>query len=200
MLQWLYRKVLRWADHPYALYYLIGVSFTESFIFPIAPDVLLAPMVLNRPTKAWYYASLTTLASLLGGIGGYVLGLYVFEHFGASLISHFGYQAMYEKAIAWFTQYGVYAILIAGVTPVPYKIITIASGASHMAFLPFVVASLIGRGIRFFLVAGLLVVAGERLFPFWQKYAARFAQWLLWISFLSVCLLGYGLCRYHFSA
>jgi len=158
----LYVRVLQWSRHKYATYWLALVSFTESSCFLIPPDVMLAPMALAKPEKAWFYAGLTTIASVLGGLLGYVIGSYAFQVI-EPWIHSLGYQHAYELAEAWFAQYGFWAIFLAGFTPIPYKIFTIASGVAGMALLPFVIGSTIGRGLRFFLVAGLMYWGGERL-------------------------------------
>ncbi len=157
-----YDKALKWAEHRHAPYYLGGLSFAESSFFPIPPDVMLAPMALARRNRAWFYALLTTVASVLGGIFGYVLGFYGMEAIEPILQNH-GYWDKYLTAQDWFAEWGFLAILIAGFSPVPYKVFTISAGAAAMSFLPFVIASLIGRGARFFLVAGLIWWGGERM-------------------------------------
>jgi len=158
----LYARVMMWARHRYASYWLALVSFTESSCFLIPPDVMLAPMTLAKPQRAWFYASLTTIMSVLGGLFGYLLGSYAFDIAQPWLVS-LGYMPAYEHAAAWFDQWGIWAIFVAGFTPIPYKIFTIAAGAASMALLPFVIGSTIGRGLRFFLVAGLMRWGGAEL-------------------------------------
>ena len=151
----MYTRVMQWVRHRYATYWLVLVSFTESSFFLIPPDVMLAPMSLAKPEKAWFYASLTTVASVLGGLLGYLIGSFSFQIIEPWL-QPLGYMDAYQLAEIWFEQWGFWAILLAGFTPIPYKIFTIASGVAGMALLPFVVGSTIGRGMRFFLVAGLM--------------------------------------------
>lgn len=158
----LYGRVLQWSRHKYASYWLAIVSFTESSCFLVPPDVMLAPMSLAKPDKAWFYAGLTTIASVLGGLLGYLIGSYAFQIIEPWLNS-LGYMDAYQLAQTWFEQWGFWAIFLAGFTPIPYKIFTIASGVAGMALLPFVIGSTIGRGLRFFLVAGLMYWGGERL-------------------------------------
>ena len=158
----LYGRVMQWSRHQYATYWLALVSFTESSCFLIPPDVMLAPMSLAKPHKAWFYAGLTTVASVLGGLFGYLIGAYAFQFIEPWLHS-LNYMHAYHTAEDWFQQWGFWAIFLAGFTPIPYKIFTIASGALGMALIPFVVGSTIGRGMRFFLVAGLMRWGGERL-------------------------------------
>ncbi|HEC58503.1 hypothetical protein LCGC14_1569940 [marine sediment metagenome] len=158
----LYVAVLQWSRHKYAVYWLALVSFTESSCFLIPPDVMLAPMTLAKPEKAWFYASLTTITSVLGGLLGYVIGMTAIQYVEPWLVS-LGYIDAYHLAEQWFAQWGFWAILLAGFTPIPYKIFTIASGAAGMALVPFIIGSVIGRGMRFFLVAGLMQWGGTRL-------------------------------------
>lgn len=158
----LYARAMQWARHRHAPWYLGGLSFAESSFFPIPPDVMLAPMALARPDKAWHYAWITTLASVAGGLFGYLIGLMAFGAIEPWLQTS-RYWGAYELATAWFGQWGVVAVLIAGFSPIPYKVFTIAAGALSMAFLPFALASLVGRGARFFLVAGLMRWGGPRM-------------------------------------
>ena len=156
----LYEKAMHWARHPKAPWFLGGLSFAESSFFPVPPDVMLAPMSLAKPDKALYYALLTTVTSVLGGILGYFIGIFAFDLI-EPILHNYGYYDRYELAKNWFESWGVWAIFIAGFSPIPYKVFTIASGVVGMAFLPFVVASFIGRGLRFFMVAGLMAWGGE---------------------------------------
>lgn len=166
----LYSKAMIWARHQYATYWLALVSFTESSFFLIPPDVMLAPMTLAQPAKAWFYAGLTTLSSVLGGLLGYLIGLYAFQWVEPWLID-LGYMPSYQLAQQWFLDWGFWAILLAGFTPIPYKVFTIAAGVATMPLLPFVVGSFVGRGGRFFLVAGLMRLGGEKL-------EQKLAQWV----------------------
>ncbi|MCW8091890.1 YqaA family protein [Alteromonas sp. ASW11-130] len=159
----LYDLVLRWARHRHASVYLGGLSFSESMFFPIPPDVMLAPMSLSRPDKAWFFALLTTLTSVLGGIGGYLLGYFAFDAWLAPWIASSGYQPKFDLALSWFEQYGVWVVFLAGFSPIPYKVFTVGAGVMQMAFLPFVIASTVGRGARFFLVAGLMKWGGTAM-------------------------------------
>jgi membrane protein YqaA with SNARE-associated domain len=158
----LYDRVMRWSRHRHAPGYLAGLSFAESSFFPIPPDVMLAPMTLANPSRAWYLATLTTIASVLGGVLGYLIGLFAFEVI-EPLLQDAGYYPKYLQAKAWFDQWGFWAIFLAGFSPIPYKVFTITAGVISMALLPFVFASLIGRGARFFLVAALMAWGGESM-------------------------------------
>jgi membrane protein YqaA with SNARE-associated domain len=158
----LYGRVMQWVRHRHAPWYLGGLSFAESSFFPVPPDVMLAPMALAQPDKAWRYATITTLASVAGGLLGYLIGLLAFGAIEPWLQAS-RYWGAYQTATAWFDRWGVLAVLIAGFSPIPYKVFTIAAGAVSMALLPFALASLVGRGARFFLVAGLMRWGGARM-------------------------------------
>jgi len=158
----LYDKTLLWAGHPHAERYLAGLSFAESSFFPVPPDVMLAPMTLAKRHFAWRYALITTLMSVLGGLLGYAIGSGAFELIQPVLIDH-GYWDNFQKATDWFNQWGIWVILLAGFTPIPFKVFTIAAGVVGMAIIPFILMSIIGRGARFFLVAGIMYWGGERM-------------------------------------
>ncbi len=189
MFSHLYTKVVQWASHKRAPYYLAGVSFVESSVFPIPPDVMLVPMVLGKPLQAWYYAFISTLASVLGGLFGYLLGYFAFDAFGSAIIEYFGYEAQYAQVVDWFTQYGWIAVFAAAITPIPYKIFTIAAGALRMPVLGFLLASLIGRALRFFLVAALVKTVGKKLEARLFKYINHIGWGLL--IFCAIAYLGY---------
>ncbi len=180
----LYEKALQWAQHRYAAWYLAALSFAESSFFPIPPDVMLAPMVLARRALAWRYALITTVASVAGGALGYLIGLFAFEMVEEWLRqSH--YWSAFQQAQAWFEEWGIWAIFIAGFSPVPYKIFTITAGVAGMAFLPFIIVSFIGRGMRFFLVAGLIWWGGERFEALLRCYVDRLGWGLVALILLS---------------
>jgi len=159
----IYTKLLGWAKHPFAERYLALVSFAESSFFPVPVDVMLAPMVLAKPSKAWRLAAITTVMSVLGGVLGYFIGVYFFDAFGEQILNTFNAHEVFEQTKLQYAEHGVWIILLAGFTPIPYKIFTIASGVLGVALLPFVVLSCIGRGARFFLVAGLIRMGGAKL-------------------------------------
>ncbi len=156
----LYDHVLLWAKHPHAERYLVGLSFAESSFFPIPPDVMLAPMTLAQPKRGWRFAFLTTVASVVGGLAGYVIGWVALDTV-EPLLRSVGYWDSYIRSTEWFVTWGFLAVLAAGFSPIPYKIFTIAAGALHMLLPAFILASMIGRGGRFFLVAGLIRWGGE---------------------------------------
>ena len=165
----LYDLTLRWARHRHAPYYLAGLSFAESSFFPIPPDVMLAPMSLAQPQRAWRYAGLTTLMSVLGGVLGYLIGMFAFELI-EPILHRYGYWDVYLKAVTWFEDWGVRVVFLAGFTIIPYKVFTISAGVMSMAFVPFVLASAVGRGARFFLVAGLIAWGGSRMEGLLRRY------------------------------
>ena len=168
----LYDRVLKWSRHRYAERYLGVLSFAESSFFPIPVDVMLAPMCLADRKKAWRYASIATVFSVLGGVAGYAIGVVGFEMLEPWLAeSH--YWAAYETSREWFDRYGVWVIFVAGFSPIPYKVFTIAAGVAAINLPLFVVASVIGRGARFFLVASLIVWGGDRLETTLQKHVER---------------------------
>ncbi|MEW4982465.1 MAG: YqaA family protein [Cycloclasticus sp.] len=162
MFKRLYHQVLCWAEHPKATRFLLGLSFAESSFFPIPPDVMLAPMCLAKPKKSFYFAFLTTLGSVIGGVFGYLIGMFSFELI-EPMIEALKYGSKFEHVKVWFADWGFWAILIAGFSPIPYKLFTIAAGMLNMMFIPFVLASIVGRGARFFLVAFLVSLGGDNL-------------------------------------
>jgi len=159
---WLYKKSLVWAAHRHAPRYLGVLSFAESSFFPIPPDVMLAPMVLAQRDKAWAYAGLTTGMSVLGAVLGYYIGVFLYHEVAVPIIAFYGAEDRFVKVQDWFSNYGFWVVFLAGFTPIPYKIFTITAGVTAMALLPFVLASIVGRGARFFLVAGLVYWGGAR--------------------------------------
>jgi len=184
----LYDRVMAWSRHRHAPWYLGGLSFAESSFFPIPPDVMLAPMSMAEPRKAWWFAGLTTATSVLGGLLGYLIGLFAFE-LVTPLVSEGGrYAEPFAAAEAWFRAWGVWAIFIAGFSPIPYKIFTISAGVLHMALIPFLIASAVGRGARFFLVAALMAWGGERMESTLRTYVDRIG-WIMVLLIVLVVLL-----------
>lgn len=165
----LYDRVIKWSRHRHAPRYLALLSFTEASFFPIPPDVMLAPMVLARRERAWYFASVTTIASIFGGLLGYLIGWVLFDQVGQPLVELYDAERQFETVKDWFNQYGVWVVFIAGFSPIPYKLFTVTSGLMAMALLPFLLASAVGRGARFFLVAGLIHWGGEPFAAFIEK-------------------------------
>lgn len=186
----IYDWTLKWAEHKFAPRMLALLTFAESVFFPIPPDVLLAPMVLAKPEKAWRLASLTTISSILGGSVGYLLGYLMFEPWIQPLITQFGYQGRLDTAMTWFSEWGVWVVFIAGFSPIPYKLFTVSAGFLQMAFLPFFIASAIGRGLRFFLVAGLIQWGGSTM----EKNLRKWIDVLGW-AFVCLIAIAYILLR-----
>jgi membrane protein YqaA with SNARE-associated domain len=178
----LYDRVLTWAAHPKARWYLGGLSFAESSFFPVPPDVMLAPMTLARPVDAWRLALLTTLASVAGGVLGYLIGYFALDLVEPWMVSS-GYWDGYLQVREWFQTWGFWAVLAAGFSPIPYKLFTIAAGALAMFLPAFVIASIIGRGGRFFLVAGLIRWGGAPMEARLRRHV-EFLGWLLVVLLL----------------
>ncbi len=156
MLRRIYDWCIAAADKPYALWMMAMVSFAESSFFPVPPDVMLIPMSLARPNKAWFYALLCTVTSVAGGVAGYAIGALLYDSVGHWLISLYGYGDKVEAFRASYAQYGAWIILLKGLTPIPYKIVTITSGFAGYDVWLFILFSFIARGGRFFVVAILL--------------------------------------------
>ena len=181
MLRRLYDWVIRLAGHPKAIYAMGVVAFLESSFFPIPPDVMLVPMVLANRTKAFRIALVCTIFSVLGGLLGYAIGFYFFETIGAWVVKTYGLQDGLAKFRSGFAEWGIWIILIKGLTPIPYKLVTIASGAAHFDLFTFVWASIVTRGIRFFIVAALLLKFGEPIRTFIEK-RLTLVTWLFLIA------------------
>ncbi len=190
MFKKLYDKALDWSRHRHAAKYLCALSFSESSFFPIPPDVMLAPMALARPEKAIRFAMLTTIFSVLGGVLGYGIGFFLFDSISPWLQGTH-YWEKYLLAENWFKDWGFWAIFVAGFSPIPYKVFTIAAGALQMFFLPFVLASMIGRGARFFLIAMLLAGGGEKL----ESKLRQYMDVLGWVV-VGLVVIGAGVYKY----
>jgi membrane protein YqaA with SNARE-associated domain len=169
MLRRLYNWTMDFAGHRNATRALAVVSFTESSFFPIPPDVLLVPMVLANRERAWYYATVCTIASVIGGIFGYLIGWLLYDSVGAWLINLYGYGTQVDAFRQAYAEWGTWIILIKGLTPIPYKIVTITSGFAGYDLFWFVVLSVITRAGRFFMVAALLYYYGEPVRGFIEK-------------------------------
>jgi len=181
---------LVWAKHRHAERYLAGMSFAESVFFPVPPDVMLAPMALAQPSKAWRFASFTTIASVIGGILGYLLGFWLFEPVVEPLIAQMGWQEKFNVALEWFKNYGVWVVFIAGFSPIPYKVFNVGAGPLHLAFLPFFLASAVGRGARFFLVAALMKWGGVKM----EQKLRQYVEALGW-GLVALVVVAYFLLR-----
>lgn len=166
MLQRLYRRVLTLAASPRAPWWLAGVAFAEASFFPVPPDVLLVPMALARPQRAWRLAAICTAASVIGGAFGYLIGYALFDQLARPLLYAYHYETAFAHFQATYARWGLWVILVKGLTPIPYKIVTIASGAARFDFPLFMAASVATRGVRFFLVAALLRYFGPPIRDF----------------------------------
>ena len=178
MLKRIYDWCIDAAHKPYALWIMGAVSFAESSFFPIPPDVMLVPMVLANRSTAWFYAAIATVASVLGGIAGYAIGYFLYETLGQWLITAYGLGAQFEAYRAAYNEWGLWIILVKGLTPIPYKLVTIASGFAAFNFPLFVLCAVITRGARFFLLSWLLKRWGEPVQAFIEK-RLTLVGWLL---------------------
>ncbi|MBK0398350.1 DedA family protein [Limibaculum sp. M0105] len=169
MLRRTYDWILAQARTPHALWTLAVISFVESSVFPIPPDVLLIPMILAAPHRAWLIAGVCTLASVAGGMAGYAIGYFLFEQVGEPILGFYGYTEKFDVFRQSYNEWGAWAVLIAGVTPFPYKVITILSGVTALDIWVFTVASLIARALRFFLIAALLWKFGPAVRDFIER-------------------------------
>ena len=191
MLRRLYDWTMGLAAHKRAPQALFWVAFVESSVFPIPPDVMLMPMVLAQRLKAWAYASIATIGSVLGGVAGYLIGLLMFDVLGKPLLELYGYGQKFEQFASYYNEYGALIVFFFGVTPFPYKVITIASGVTQLNALTFLLASILSRGLRFFLVSGLLYWFGPSIRDFIEHRLG-----LVTTVFLVLLLGGFVAVRY----
>lgn len=187
---WMYELCIKLAQHPKAPWFLVANSFIEAIFWPIPPDVMLAPMCLARRNRALYYALITTLASVGGAIVGYYLGYFIYDPYIADFIKWLHYEEAMESVRAWFvSEYGVLMIFVGAFTPIPYKVIAVTTGlvaaesvaatgtAGYINIFVFVLVSIIGRGLRFFLEAGIIMIGGERM----EKALRRYIDIIGWV-------------------
>lgn len=191
MIRRLYDWTLSLSAHPRALWALAVVSFVESSFFPIPPDILMIPMILAAPKRAWLIALVAMVFSVLGGLFGYFIGAVLFDTIGQAIFEFYGKADKVESFNQRFNDYGAWAVLIAGVTPFPYKVITIMSGWSGLSLPVFIVSSIIARGLRFFIVAALLWKFGAPIRVFIEKYLG-----LLFTAFVVLLIGGFYLVKY----
>ena len=193
MLRRLYDWVMDLAAHRHATGVLAAVAFIESSVFPIPPDAMLIPMALANRRKAWTYATVATVASVLGGLVGYAIGYFLYDTVGQAIIAFYGLAEKFASFSAKYNEHGMAIVFFAGLTPFPYKVITIASGVTKMALPIFIAASVVSRGMRFFLVCGLLYWFGPPMKYFIEKY-------LGWLTLAAGILLvgGFVAIRYVF--
>ncbi len=191
MLRSTYDWVMGLAARRDAIWVLAAIAFIESSVFPIPPDVLLIPMVLAARDRAWRYAAVCTIASVLGGMLGYAIGFYLFEAAGQPLLELYGYAAKFDEFRGRYNEWGAWIVFIAGLTPFPYKVITIASGVTELDLAVFTVSSVLARGLRFFIVAALLWWLGPPVREFIEKRLG-----LMTILFCVLLLGGFLVARY----
>ena len=191
MLRRLYHWTLSLAQSPHAIWAMAAVAFVESSFFPIPPDILLIPMIIAAPTRWWRVALVCTVASVLGGALGYWIGAALFETVGQPMLDFYGKGGQIEDFRAKYDQWGAWAVFIAGVTPFPYKVITIASGALSLDFATFMVASVLARGLRFFVVAFLLWKFGAPIRDFIDRRLG-----LVSVAFVAILLGGFVAIKY----
>ncbi|MGB5949185.1 MAG: YqaA family protein [Parvibaculum sp.] len=191
MLRGLYNWTIRLSGHKHAHWALAAVSFAESSFFPVPPDVMLVPMTVARPERAWFYATVCTIASVAGALLGYAIGALLYDTLGHWLISIYGYEDKLEEFRALYGEWGAWIILIKGATPIPYKLVTIASGFAGYSLFWFIVLSLITRGARFFLVAGILNRFGEPIKRFIEEHLG-----LVSAAFALLIVAGFVVARY----
>ncbi|MCH2095773.1 MAG: DedA family protein [Rhodobacteraceae bacterium] len=191
MLKSLYDWTMSLADHPKALWVLAIVAFVESSVFPIPPDVLMIPMILARPTRAWLIALVAMISSVLGGLAGYGIGHFFYEGVGQPILAALGKAEAMSAFNTRFNDFGFWAVLTAGITPFPYKVITIMSGWTAMPLGTFLATSILARGLRFFIVAALLRAFGEPVRVFIERRLG-----LVFTAFVVLLIGGFVLVRY----
>ncbi|MDP6625601.1 MAG: YqaA family protein [Nitrospinota bacterium] len=188
-----YDWVLHWAETPYGTWALFVLAFCESSFFPIPPDILLIALAISIPLKSFKYALVCSVGSVLGGAFGYFIGIQLMDTIGKPILEFYGVKGKYEYIGGLYNQYNAWAVGIAGFTPIPYKVFTIAAGAFKIDFLVFILASFISRSARFFIVAGLIYKFGSPIKIFIDKYFN-----LLTIVFTVLLILGFVLIKYIF--
>lgn len=193
MFRGLYHWTLDRAARPSADYWLAGISFAESSFFPIPPDVMLLPMVLAERRRAWIIATICTVASVAGAVAGYLIGAAFFDWLGQPLLAFYGYGDAFEKARSLFLAWGVWAVLIGGLTPIPFKVVTIASGVFAFNPVLFLLSSLVSRGLRFFVEAGLLWRFGPPIRRFVEARLNIVASVFLVLLILGFVVVKYGI-------
>ncbi len=191
MLRKLYDWTLSLAQSPHALWALAVVSFVESSFFPIPPDVLMIPLIIARPNRAFLIAGVATLASVLGALLGYYIGYGLFESVGKAILDFYGKGDAFEAFKVKFDNYGIWAVLIAGVTPFPFKVITITSGVLQFSLVPFILSAIVARSLRFFIVAALLWKFGAPIRDFIERRLG-----LVFVVFCVLLIGGFYLVKY----
>ncbi len=192
MLRRAYHWVAQWSETPYGNWALFCFAFAESSFFPIPPDILLMALCTGKPSSAFEFALICSLGSILGGIAGYAMGMFAFATIGFPILSHYDpNQVIFEKVRHLYETWGFWGVLMAAITPIPYKVFTIASGVFRFNFSQFVLASVLGRSFRFFLEGGLIFWGGEPLKIWIDTYFDKLA----W-AFLALAGLGFVLLKF----
>ncbi|MBV0912054.1 YqaA family protein [Anianabacter salinae] len=191
MLRRLYDWTISLAETKYALWALAAVAFVESSVFPIPPDLLMIPMILAAPRRAWLIAGIATVSSVLGGVLGYVIGAFFYDSLGQPILEALGKADRMAEFNQRFNDFGFWPVLIAGITPFPYKVITIMSGWTGLPFMTFVIASIIARGARFFIVAALLWKFGDPIRDFIERRLG-----LVFVAFVLLLIGGFAVVRF----
>ncbi len=191
MIRALYDWTISLAEHPRALWALALVAFVESSVFPIPPDILMIPMIIAAPSRAFLIAGVAMVFSVLGGMLGYLIGWGFFESIGRPVLEFYGKDAHFDGFATRYNDYGAWAVLIAGITPFPYKVITILSGTTGLSLPVFIVASVIARGLRFFVLAGLLWKFGPPIRDFIERRLG-----LMFTLFCVILVGGFAMVKY----
>lgn len=181
----LYNKVMSWAAHEHAEKYLAFVSFIESIFFPIPTALMLAPMAMAKPNRAIRLAIIATVTSVSGGVLGYFVGAYAMDVVEPLLVN-IGYIDKYNIAVSWFKEWGFWAVIVAGFSPIPFKLFTLSAGALNMILLPFIFAALIGRSAHFFMVSLLMAWAGPKM----ENTVKKYIEWIGWFTVVAI-VIGY---------
>ena len=190
-MNYMYDWAMRASRSKYALYVLAVISFVESSFFPIPPDILLIPMILAARQKAWLIAGVCTIASVMGGWFGYAIGMFLYDVVALPILEFYGYVAKFDEFRQYYNDWGAWIVFGAGITPFPYKVITIASGVSGLDIWTFSIASILARGFRFFLIAALLWKYGKKM----EDFIVKNLGWLS-ILFFMLLLGGFILIKY----
>ena len=191
MIKGLYNWTMSLAEHPRALWLLAFIAFIEASVFPIPPDVLMIPMILARPSRAWLIAGVALVSSVAGGLLGYLIGAQFYEQIGRPILESVGKADAMAEYNSRFNDFGFWPVLIAGITPFPFKVITIMSGWTGLPLLTFFATSIIARGLRFFIVAGLLWKYGAPIRDFIERRLG-----LMFTLFVIILLGGFYLVKY----
>ncbi len=191
VLRRLYDWTLSWADRPGGAWALFFIALLESSVFPVPPDVLLIPLCVGRIAKSYKFAFICTAGSILGGLIGYEIGYWAYDMIGKPIVRAYRGEDVMEKIKVWYDEYGFWGNLLAAVTPLPYKVFTIASGAFQFSLGEFLLASVIGRSLRFFAVATALYFFGAQI----RETIDRYFNWCAWL-FIAVLIAGFAALKF----